>query len=172
MVAALCCCCLQSAPVLTFVYVQYIVKPPKCCESAFKWHRDSDWCSDHSCSCYISLWCALDDSNIGRSSLVQLQISSAQFMLKNSNKFHVCMLGLAENGCLLIQPVTSPDQGESTAVSLPVKSGTLIVMDDQLLHCSHPNMSNKVRRAWMPQFSSEPVVCKQSFPVSLAVPFL
>ncbi|KAL3148548.1 hypothetical protein ABBQ38_013984 [Trebouxia sp. C0009 RCD-2024] len=47
---------------------QYIVKPPRCPQSGFAWHRDSDWCSpDVVCEHpgYLSLWCALDDMTAG-----------------------------------------------------------------------------------------------------------
>lgn len=49
----------------TFLDVQYIVKPARCHQSAFNWHKDSDWCPDRSHSRYVSLWCALDDATPG-----------------------------------------------------------------------------------------------------------
>lgn len=52
----------------TVCCTQYIVKPPRCPQSGFAWHRDSDWCSpDVVCEHpgYLSLWCALDDMTAG-----------------------------------------------------------------------------------------------------------
>ena len=68
----LCLCCCLHAPLLptaltitVFLDVQYIVKPARCHQSAFDWHKDSDWCLDRSHSLYVSLWCALDDATPG-----------------------------------------------------------------------------------------------------------
>ena len=76
----------------------------------------------------------------------------------------------AENGCLCIKARALGGQDHGEAVSLAVKAGTLVAMDDRLLHCSHSNISNRVRRAWMPQFSQKPILCKQLQPFALAVP--
>lgn len=129
---------------------QYIVKPPKCPQSGFAWHRDSDWCTpDLVCkhTRYLSLWCALDDMT-------------------------------ADNGCLQIwsnagvadrHPTLKPSPSEGQSV--PVEAGTAIVMGDRLMHSSLPNSSNYTRRAWMPQFSQQPILMLETdCPVALAVP--
>ncbi|KAL3137232.1 hypothetical protein ABBQ32_006782 [Trebouxia sp. C0010 RCD-2024] len=127
---------------------QYIVKPPRCPQSGFAWHRDSDWCTpDLVCkhTGYLSLWCALDDMT-------------------------------ADNGCLHIWSGgadQNPDVKPSTSEghSVPVQAGTAVVMGDRLMHCSLPNSSNHARRAWMPQFSQQPILLQDTdCPVTLAVP--
>jgi hypothetical protein len=48
-----------------------------------------------------------------------------------------------------------------------------VLMDSKLLHCSLPNKSGFLRRAWMPQFSAAPITYRANGqPVSLAVPLL
>ena len=82
----------------------------------------------------------------------------------------------AENGCLQVQPdafVNASDEGSHHKKSLSVKAGTAIVMSDRLLHCSTANASKHTRRAWMPQFSSMPILSRSDCtPTSFAVPLL
>ena len=49
-----------------------------------------------------------------------------------------------------------------------MRAGDVLFMSDRVLHCSGPNASDKVRRAWMPQFSSGPVVDASGAPVAVA----
>ncbi|QDZ22564.1 hypothetical protein HOP50_08g51070 [Chloropicon primus] len=107
---------------------QYIVKPPMSENSAFKWHRDSDWCSGEDGRArgvrYVSLWTPLDD---------------------------VC----EENGTLYT--LRTSEEGEGEAVPIIVNAGAVVVMGDRTLHKSCGNMSEETRRVWMPQFSSEEI---------------
>ncbi|KAK9906490.1 hypothetical protein WJX75_002768 [Coccomyxa subellipsoidea] len=53
---------------------------------------------------------------------------------------------------------------------LTIPAGTLVIMSSTLMHSSLPNISNHLRRAWMPQFSARPIVnCKTGVPLALAV---
>ncbi len=48
-----------------------------------------------------------------------------------------------------------------------------VIMTDRLWHCSGPNNSLHFRRAWMPQYSEEPILDSISGePVALAVPVM
>lgn len=82
----------------------------------------------------------------------------------------------ADNGCLHIWSGgadQNPDVKPSTSEghSVPVQAGTAVVMGDRLMHCSLPNSSNHARRAWMPQFSQQPILLQDTdCPVTLAVP--
>lgn len=60
------------------------------------------------------------------------------------------------------------------ALPLEVPAGTAIITSDTVLHCSGPNRSQHMRRAWMPQFSSGPLMWSGSGGgcVSLAVPLV
>ena len=90
------------------------------------------------------------------------------------------MLGqcAADNGCLHISsnaggselPQSLQDL-HSVGQPLPVEAGTAVVMGDRLMHCSLPNNSHHSRRAWMPQFSQQPILSLSTdCPVALAVP--
>lgn len=84
----------------------------------------------------------------------------------------------ADNGCLQIwsnagvadrHPTLKPSPSEGQSV--PVEAGTAIVMGDRLMHSSLPNSSNYTRRAWMPQFSQQPILMLETdCPVAFAVP--
>ena len=55
-------------------------------------------------------------------------------------------------------------------VPLVADAGTIIVMSDQVLHRSSPNIGDTVRRAWMPQFSAGRIAWKESDkPVAFAI---
>ena len=97
--------------------------------------------------------------------------------MRNWLKGFMLMLG-ADNGCLYIwSSAGGSESPHSLQVShfagqpLPVKAGTAVVMGDRLMHCSLPNSSHQPRRAWMPQFSLQPILSLSTdCPVTLAVP--
>ena len=87
----------------------------------------------------------------------------------------------ALNGCLVVVPCShrrpvqeqqqQQQQQQQQGVPLEVAAGTAIITIDSLLHCSGPNYSNFSRRAWMPQFSSQPLRWQDGGGlVALAVP--
>ena len=51
-----------------------------------------------------------------------------------------------------------------------VRAGGVLCMSDRVLHCSGPNASRAVRRAWMPQFSARAIRHRDGDPTALAVP--
>jgi ectoine hydroxylase-related dioxygenase (phytanoyl-CoA dioxygenase family) len=51
-----------------------------------------------------------------------------------------------------------------------VRAGTVLCMSDRVMHCSGPNASRGIRRAYMPQFSRRAVLKKNGETVALAVP--
>ena len=134
---------------------QYISKPGRSGPAtAFAWHRDSDWCRDGAAENpgYLSVWAALDDV-------------------------------FADNGCLVIRPGSHAQNINSQAegprkdvlaqpeVVLELPAGSAVVMVDGVEHASGPNTSAFARRAWMPQFSAQPILWEATgLPVSLAIP--
>eukprot|EP00957_Ditylum_brightwellii_P114765 8751593-Ditylum_brightwellii.AAC.1 len=44
-----------------------------------------------------------------------------------------------------------------TEIPLELAAGSVVVMDDTLVHCSRSNLSGCARRVYMPQFSLGPV---------------
>lgn len=123
---------------------QYIIKQPYDELSAFPWHRDSDWCVENlqsGSNQYVSLWIALDDAQ-------------------------------KENGCLSIKPKSHlQGNSENTTIDVPLKAGDGILFAHTLLHASGPNRTPHTRRAWMPQFSSSPILQSDNMtPVAMAIP--
>lgn len=87
------------------------------------------------------------------------------------------------NGCFVVQPgshltaaadadADADEQPQANAaVSLEVPAGTAILTSDTVLHCSGPNRSRHMRRAWMPQFAAGPITWRDGGGcVALAVP--
>ena len=134
---------------------QYIVKPggmARAESTSFSWHRDSDWIDKDLVqpSPYVSVWVALDD----------MCLSNGCFMVKPYSHIHTTNTGL--------QTETEAKGGE---IAVEIGAGSAIITTDQTEHGSGPNTTNFARRAWMPQFSSHPIVSKQTGqPVSLAIP--
>lgn len=65
------------------------------------------------------------------------------------------------------------EQRQQRGVPLEVAAGTAVVMSDVVLHCSGPNRSRHMRRAWMPQFAAGPLTWHADGScVSLAIPLL
>ncbi|CAL5227759.1 g10778 [Coccomyxa viridis] len=128
---------------------QYIVKSPHCgAASAFPWHCDDAWLpsEDREDKAYLSVWIALDDMT-------------------------------EESGTLVVQPMrrmcdTSHNQHPSAMPPevITVPAGTVVVMASSLAHCSLPNKGSRMRRAYMPQFSADPMCDKSGVPLALAVP--
>ena len=56
------------------------------------------------------------------------------------------------------------------ALPLVTPAGTAVITSDTVQHCSGPNLSQHIRRAWMPQFSSGPLLWTSGGCVSIAVP--
>ncbi|GFR51196.1 hypothetical protein Agub_g13543 [Astrephomene gubernaculifera] len=179
---------------------QFIVKPPRSSSrSAFAWHRDSDWCRGHpqyDYSPYISVWTALDDMDEENGALVVLPGShlggpggptaapckaaagdpdgrqgggggSREATTSSSAEAAGAGAGAGAAG----SDVSNLEAGFHSARHLFVPAGTVVVFLDTLLHASGPNHSRHMRRAWMPQFSSRPILRRtDGQPVALAMP--
>jgi len=111
---------------LYFLNEQYICKPSKSAGSAFKWHTDSEYIMAGDVSLdYVSVWIPLD---------------------KVSQR----------NGGLIVRPFRRGKAGtQSTGISLSLEAGAAVLLSSFLLHCSSPNMSGSMRRAWMLQYSTD-----------------
>ena len=51
-----------------------------------------------------------------------------------------------------------------------MRAGDTLCMSDRVMHCSGPNASAGLRRAWMPQFSARAMRNRDGNPTALAVP--
>ena len=151
---------------------QYVVKPPTRGGSAlrsscFDWHQDSQWCraeegeEDWECAPYLSCWVALDDVNEENGTLRMLPYPSAE-----SHATHRERARAYPSRDSLASPLTD-ETIDSVGHLLTMRAGSVVFFSDVVLHCSGPNLSDAVRRAWMPQFSAGPVLRRDGRPVSL-----
>ncbi len=134
---------LLKAPPLLFVE-QFVVKGPGT-GAAFGWHQDSGYVGfEH--PPYLTFWIAIDPAT-------------------------------EENGCITVLP-RSPDQrtvvephewddrnkervgyrGQDPGQPVPCPAGSIIAFASTTLHRSGPNTTDRARRAYVCQYSSEPII--------------
>jgi len=174
---------------------QYIVKPSHGGEAAsFAWHRDSDWCREGSLpQPYISIWVALDDCEVENGCLFirpQSHVACSNYAhipglepkletsispddindnLDNCNVVQGTKLLLENQNAATTKEV--PSLSKVKEVPLLISAGSAVIMTDVVEHASGANRTQYARRGWMPQFSCQPIVWKETeSPVSLAVP--
>ena len=148
---------------------QYVAKPPARADSAlrascFEWHRDSQWCDngeDGSNVPYLSCWVALDDVSEENGTLRMLPYPPAA-----SDATHRERASAYPPMSDLPSPM-SGDACEDCGRLLTIRAGSVVFFSDVVFHCSGPNLSESIRRAWMPQFSAGPIVRADGSPVSL-----
>lgn len=151
---------------------QYVVKPPtrsgtSLRSSCFDWHHDSQWCraeegdEDWVCAPYLSCWVALDDVSEENGTLRMLPYPPAA-----SHASHRERARAYPPRDSLASPLTD-DSIDSIGRLLTMRAGSVVFFSDLVLHCSGPNVSDAVRRAWMPQFSAGPVLRRNGRAVSL-----
>ena len=139
---------------------QYVVKPPARSDvalraSCFEWHHDSQWCDDDGKAVYapyMSAWVALDDVCEENGTLRFLPYPPSE----DGRSHHERAKAYPARSAL-----PSPLSDDIDAVQgklLTVRAGSVVFFSDAVLHCSGPNMSETIRRAWMPQLSSGPIM--------------
>ena len=147
---------------------QYVVKPPArgCASlqmSCFAWHYDSQWCHDDvdwTCAPYVSCWVALDDVSEENGALRMLPYPPAQAGASHRERAN----SYPDRDTL---PSPLDEDGCEIGRLLTMRAGSVVFFSDVVLHCSGPNLSGSIRRAWMPQISAGPVVRRDDSPVSL-----
>mmetsp|Transcript_4767 Transcript_4767/g.6420 ORF Transcript_4767/g.6420 Transcript_4767/m.6420 type:complete len:338 (-) Transcript_4767:254-1267(-) len=161
---------------------QFIVKPPNCSRSEFKWHKDNTGCQDDSVDYrpYLSMWCALDDMHEENGTLY-VRPYPLPMCATLATSVH---LGLSEDSIHRVASSGYPDPStlngaDDGGVPLTLNAGSVVIISDRVLHCSTGNLSAAPRRVWMPQFSNGPLLRRKVdnatkttriMPVALAVP--
>jgi ectoine hydroxylase-related dioxygenase (phytanoyl-CoA dioxygenase family) len=148
---------------------QYVAKPPARVGSAlrascFEWHHDSQWCDhggENTNSTYLSCWVCLDDVSEENGTLRMLPYPPAA-----SDATHRERASAYPPISDLPSPM-SEDVSDSCGQLLTMRAGSVVFFSDVVLHCSGPNFSEAIRRAWMPQFSAGPILREDGSPVSL-----
>ena len=104
-------------------------------------------------------------------------VSAGTAVSRSSNQPGICHMSMVHKG---FQPGALASLSDGRAAPLHCHTSTTlcervpaaqVIMSSTLWHCSLPNNSSRMRRAWMPQFSAEPVRSRSSgTPLALAVP--
>ncbi len=122
---------------------QFVVKGPET-GASFAWHQDSAYVGyDH--KPYVSVWIAIDEVNEQNGCL---RIISRNLRDKNFIDPHEWDLDSKE-----LVGYTGPDEG----IKVLGPEGTVVVFSSLTLHCSGENTSSKNRRAYLIQYSPEPL---------------
>jgi len=140
-------------------YDQYVVKAAEQGIS-FSWHQDSGYLGfPH--DPYITCWAAVDDMTVENGTAWILPYSHSE-----SN-------GLVEH---VRDPLTGDKAGyfgEETGIPVVVPKGSVAVFSSLTFHRSGPNRTEKMRRAYVTQYSSRPVIDPSTnAPIHLAIPFI
>ena len=126
---------------------QYVVKAP--CDqtsgnSAFAWHQDGSYVG-FAHAPYLTMWVAIDEATE----------ESGTLRILPRNLDEDCSLG-----AYTIDPATNErvchEGNDGLLVS--AEPGTLVVFSSTTMHASSPNRTTRQRRAWLCQYSPEPII--------------
>ena len=140
-------------------YDQYVAKAAEQGIS-FSWHQDSGYLGFFHRP-YVTVWAAVDDMTIENGTASVLPFSK---------------VGIRT----IVEHVRDPDTGDKTGyfgsepgIPAIVPAGSLVVFSSVTFHRSGANTTDRMRRAYVTQYSAEPI-CKPDSdePMHLAVPFL
>ncbi len=137
---------------------QFVVKPAAG-GLPTSWHQDSGYVvAPH--KPYLSCWCALDDMSEENGTLFVLPFTRHPTQNRQPH----------------VQDVASRDLvgyfGQDPGDPLFIPAGTIVVFSSLLFHRSVVNLSNQDRRAFLVEFSPEPIMnAEGTAPLWLAKPF-
>ena len=140
-------------------YDQYVVKAAEQ-GIRFSWHQDGGYLGfPH--RPYVTVWAAVDDMTIENGTASVMPWST------------IGIRSLVEH----IRDETTGDKvgyfGSERGVSAIVPAGSLVVFSSLTFHCSGPNTTDRLRRAYVTQYSPEPIRKPNSDELMhLGVPFL
>ena len=140
---------------------QYVVKAAEV-GTKFAWHQDSGYIG-HYHRPYLSCWCALDDMTVENGTVYVLPYERAGMQPDDLFDHTV------EEG--------SNDKigyhGDDPGLPAIVPAGSIVVFSSRTFHRSGPNTTDRMRRSFLAQYSSEPIFKKDgSGPWGQAVPLL
>ncbi|MCY3884004.1 MAG: phytanoyl-CoA dioxygenase family protein [Gammaproteobacteria bacterium] len=131
----------------------------------FAWHQDSGYVKFRDPSTthkpYLTCWCALDDMTRDNGTISVLPHGAVV------PRDHIVDHRHEEGTNDLIGY-----EGDNSGVEIVVPKGTVVVFASTILHRSGGNRTNSLRRAYLAQYSSEPLYSSNGTLWSQAVPFL
>ena len=122
---------------------------------------------------YVSLWTALDDVDATNGCVRVLPYPAARELEIHEKNASRRLDVLSRNRWR--EDLSDRERDEAAAAFRDVRvcvmrAGDTLCMSDRVLHCSGPNASGALRRAWMPQFSKRAIRKRDGEPTALAVP--
>lgn len=147
-------------PNVYLFFEQYVVKAAERGES-FSWHQDSGYVGHANHKPYLSCWVTLDDVNEENGTVYMLPYQKA------GTKDYVPHQQDANNNDKIGY------QGDEAGVPIVAPAGSIAVFSSTCFHRSGANQTDKMRRIYLPQYSSEPILSKDgSKNWAMAEPFL
>jgi len=137
---------------------QYVVKGADK-DSSFAWHQDSGYVN-HECPMYLTCWVTLDDVTLENGTVYLLPYSQ---------------VGIRS----VVQHIKDPRTndmvgyfGKEPGIPAIVPAGSIVAFSSYVFHRSGPNLTDKFRRVYLPQYSSTIIHDLQGKPWGQTVPFL
>jgi ectoine hydroxylase-related dioxygenase (phytanoyl-CoA dioxygenase family) len=137
---------------------QYVVKGTDK-DTAFGWHQDSGYVHLE-CPMYLTTWVTLDDVTIENGTVYLLPYSTVgiRSVVKHIKDPRVNdMVGYF---------------GKEPGIPVTVPAGSIAVFSSYVFHRSGPNLTDKLRRVYLPQYSSEVIRGLDGKEWGQSVPFL
>ncbi len=114
----------------------------------FSWHQDSGYVGYPNHQPYLTCWCALDDMTIENGTVHILPFSRSGI---RSWVQHI-----REEGSNDMVGYFGTDKG----IAAVVPAGSIVAFTSISFHCSGTNITPKPRRAYLAQYSSEPILSR------------
>lgn len=137
---------------------QYVVKGPDK-RTKFSWHQDSGYL-DFKHKPYLSIWCALDDVYEENGTVYLLPYDKAGTKDRIEHELEA----------------SSNDRigyfGEDPGVPAIVKAGDVAIFSSTCFHRSGPNLTDKMRRVLLIQYSADPILKQNGEPLYWVEPFV
>lgn len=147
-------------PDVFLFHEQYVVKAAERGES-FSWHQDSGYVGHPDHKPYLSCWVTLDDVNEENGTVWMLPYEKAgtrDFLLHQRDADNNDLVGY---------------NGDDPGVPVIAPAGSIAVFSSTCFHRSGANQTDKMRRIYLPQYSSEVILNHDgSRPYALCEPFL
>jgi ectoine hydroxylase-related dioxygenase (phytanoyl-CoA dioxygenase family) len=137
---------------------QYVIKGTDK-DSSFSWHQDAGYVNLE-CPEYLTCWVALDDVTLENGTVYVLPYSECGIRTVVQHKR---------------DPRTNDLVGyfgKEPGVPAIVPAGSIVVFSSYVFHRSGPNLTDKLRRVYLPQYSPTPILNKEGKPWGQTVPFL
>lgn len=137
---------------------QYVVKGVDK-DTSFAWHQDAGYVN-HLCPMYLTCWVTLDDVTLENGTVFLLPYSEVGIRsvvqhIKDSRTND--MVGYF---------------GKNPGIPAIVPAGSIVVFSSYVFHRSGPNLTDKLRRIYLPQYSSTVIMELDGKPKGQSVPFL